>query len=146
MRSFFGWLLGRADYIILEVPAESGLWAEIGVIEEGVWKKAEISGYSYRVDTADPQKKMLRHVHVAKDKHTAAKTKQWSWNQDGTRHDKHSFNPSPNGLEKAKTVARVALGLKPDFKLDHVQHGDQLLLEGNGVRPMVKCVVFAAKE
>jgi hypothetical protein len=146
MRTFFEWLLGTTNYIIIELPPGSALEGALGVIEEGVWKKGAVAGYSYRVDPADPEKKLQRHVHVGKDKHTSAKNKQWSWNIDGSKHDKHSFNPSQNGLEKAKIVARAALGLKPDYKLDHREHGDQLLIEANGQQPMMNCIVFRAGE
>ena len=72
-------------------------------------------------------------------------SRQRAWNSDGTRHDKHSFNPSAAGLEKAKIVARSALGLAADFSLEHTASGDRLLLETDGSRPKIRCVVFVAK-
>jgi len=146
LQTFFDWLAGRTTYIVLEVPTDSAVWDHLGVLEEGVWKAADISGWSYRVDPADPDKKLQRHVHVAQNKHVSTKNKRRSWNLDGTRHDAHSFNQSASGLEKAKTVARSALGLAPDFSLEHSASGDHLLLEADGSHPKVRCVVFTAKE
>jgi len=146
LQTFFDWVAGRAAYIVLEVPSDSAMWGHLGVIEEGIWKDACISGWSYRVDPADPDKKLQRHVHVAQNKHVSAKNKQRSWNLDGTRHDKHSFNNRATGHETAKTVVRSALGLPSNFKLEHVASGDQLLLEACGSHPKVRCVVFTAKD
>jgi hypothetical protein len=146
LQSFFDWLAGSTTFIILEVPADSVIWGHLGTIDEAVWKAAGIFGWSYRVDPADPEKKLQRHVHVAQNIHMTAKNKQRSWNLDGTRHDSHLLNQRASGLEKAKTVARSALGLAPDFPLEHLASGDQLLQETDGSYPGVRCVVFTALE
>lgn len=54
-----------------------------------------------------------------------------SWNDDGTRHDKKSFNDNFVGMEKAKSIARNALGLPDDFQLENVNVPEKmdLLLE-----------------
>jgi hypothetical protein len=50
----------------------------------------------------------------------SSKNKQWSWNLNGTRHDKINFNPDLKGLETAKKVAREALGLDDNVILQFI--------------------------
>ncbi len=101
------------------------------LLTEGRWQDAKIKGYSYRVDPTNPNIPQLRHVHVAHTKHITARNKQVSWNDDSSRHDRQSFDTNFQGIEKAKQIARTALGLPKDFKLEHVTSlaGKILLLE-----------------
>jgi len=55
------------------------------------------------------------HVHVARKKHLKSKNKQVSWNIDGTRHDKKSFDENIDGMNTAKKVASDALGISKDL-------------------------------
>ncbi|AUG10031.1 hypothetical protein JFT91_23775 [Pseudomonas sp. TH08] len=79
--------------------------SRVGVSLESHWKEAG-KGWMYRVDSADPKIPQLRHVHIAKTKNKSAKNMQVSWNVDGTRHDKASFNVD---LSKQKYVRELAM-------------------------------------
>lgn len=103
---------------------------KISLITEGDWRPSSEKGYWQRLDTPKFDFEQL-HVHIAKQKHINAKSKQVSWNVDGTRHDKKSFNQNFNGMETAKKIARNALGLSSDFQLENIQEPKEgeLLLE-----------------
>lgn len=103
---------------------------KFGLITEGDWKPSGEKGYWQRLDTPKFDFEKL-HVHIAKQKHINAKNKQVAWNDDGTRHDKKSFNQNFNGMEKAKEIARKALGLSSDTVLENVNNesNTELLLE-----------------
>jgi hypothetical protein len=104
--------------------------SNFGQINEGIWKPAIEKGYVQRIDQPhfDWQ---LQHIHIAKDKHVNSKDKQVSWNDDGTRHDKKSFNDNFIGMEKAKQIARSALNLSDDIQLENFNTTDKvdLILE-----------------
>ena len=100
-------------YLLVEVSGTSPLVSGDTPLVTSIWKKSQIDDYWYRVDSADPQKKVRRHIAIAKGKHRNAKNKQVSWNDDGTRHDKKSFDDNFKGIEKAKKIARGILKL-PD--------------------------------
>lgn len=97
---------------------------------EGQWLPSEVPGYSVRLDKPKFNFQKL-HAHVAKNKHINTKTKQVSWNTDGTRHDKKTFNNNFNGLEKAKQIARKSLGIGDDIVLENISNPNtgKLLLE-----------------
>jgi hypothetical protein len=97
---------------------------------EGRWEDSGRKDYWLRLDLPRNDFEQL-HAHIAHKKNINTKSKQVSWNQDGTRHDKKSFNNSFNGMETAKTIARDALGLPPDAVLEFVDNKDtgELLLE-----------------
>jgi hypothetical protein len=71
---------------------------------------------------------------------------QASWNDDGTKHDKKTFNSKIGSISTVQDIARQALGLKNDFKLEEAAKAPNLLLQLNealdiGVTP----VLFIAK-
>ncbi|MEO8087539.1 MAG: DUF6367 family protein [Bacteroidota bacterium] len=103
---------------------------KLASLTEGKWKPSGYKDYWERLD--QPKQEFdQRHVHVAKVKHIKAKNKQVSWNKDGTRHDKKSFNTNFNGIERAREIARKALGLPANAKLENLNNKSegQLLLE-----------------
>ena len=78
------------DYFIVKVPQE---WVSQEVlINEGKWVDSGKKGYVQRVDASDPSRNQKRHVHIAKKKHISNKNMQASWNDDGSKHDKKSFD------------------------------------------------------
>ncbi|MFD2784102.1 DUF6367 family protein [Hymenobacter rubripertinctus] len=97
---------------------------------EGIWTSSGEKDYWQRLDKPKFDFEQL-HVHIARQKHINTKSKQVTWNVDGTRHDKKTFNQNFNGLEKAKEIARNALGLNSDAILEFIEHQGvgQLLLE-----------------
>lgn len=103
---------------------------DIGLFQpltEGKWEPSEEKGYWKRLDTPNFDFEKL-HVHIARDKHINTKSKQVSWNDDGTRHDKKSFNNNFVGLETAKRIARNALGLSNDVQLESLSVPDGIML------------------
>jgi hypothetical protein len=136
--SFSEWRFLRANpdfHIILEVPANSQVLQSLSLLNEGKWQDAPSSNYSYRVEAPNPAINQRRHVHIASRKHINSKNKQVSWNDTGSRHDKKTFNTNFKGLEQAKTIARAALGLPPDFHLEEYVPGQGLILEDTTPAP-----------
>jgi Family of unknown function (DUF6367) len=114
-------------YMIVEVN-ESVLIQSIGPLHESEWRRDTVSGFLYRVDPPRPQWKGLRHVHIADKRHLNAKNKQVAWNDDGTRHDRSTFDLNFRGMEAAKGVARRVLKLPDDVILEGKKTSEQLLL------------------
>ena len=73
------------------------------------------SGFSYRVDPENMGARTKRHIHIWKGR---KKDKGVSWNEDGTRHDKHSFNTNLQGFEHARDLAKRILTPKPGTIFD----------------------------
>ena len=78
------------DYFIVEVPEK--YMPKVALINEGKWVDSGKDGYMQRVDSPNPSINKKRHVHVAKAKHISNKNMQASWNDDGKKRDKKSFN------------------------------------------------------
>ena len=115
-------------YIVVEVSDTSFKTSKLKLITEGLWKNAHMKGYKVRVDAPHtPDGK--RHVHIAHSKHTSAKSKQVSWNDDLFRHDKKSFDPFFKGLKKAKEIARKELGLDANAILESLRPKGNILLK-----------------
>jgi hypothetical protein len=108
------------DYIVIEMDPNKSKLSELSTVTEGQWKSSFLSGWMIRVDPARPEMKLLRHVAVAQRKHVNAKTHQAAWNDDGTRHDRKTFNTRIGAMHAAKAVARKALGLPDDFPLEQM--------------------------
>ncbi len=89
-------------------------------LNEGKWVPSSEKDYWQRKDTPKFDHEQL-HVHIARTKNINTKSKQVSWNQDGTRHDKKTFNKNFNGIETAKVIAKDVLGLPPDTILENIE-------------------------
>ncbi|AME26335.1 DUF6367 family protein [Burkholderia sp. PAMC 26561] len=90
------------------------------VVLESIWQPSARSGWSYRIDPEDPNLPLQRHIHIAKDKHTSSKKMQASWNVDGSRHDRKTFNVSIGSQNFVRDLARSALKLRPSIVLEHL--------------------------
>ena len=112
------WYLNKPMYIILEID-EGRLTKDLKSIQEGLWKGSAVKDYFYRIDPARPELKQQRHVHIAHKKHTSSPSKQVSWNEDKSRHDRHNFDTNFHGIEAAKQIAISSLGLPIDSILEH---------------------------
>ena len=115
------------DFIIIEINEIHYQTLGLTAIEESRWFASSKKGWSFRVDPPNPEMNIQRHVTVARTKHINAKSKQVSWNQDLTRHDKKTFNVNLSGMETAKQIARQALNLQPDDILEGIEPAGQLL-------------------
>lgn len=122
-----------------EVVQSGGL-----MLTEGRWQASAVNNLFVRIDVADDRLNQKRHVHVANEKHVSAKNQQVAWNEDGTRHDKRSFNVKHGARANYQDAARAALGLPPTTILEAVQPDQaaesQLLLESdrNPAPPMFR--------
>ena len=108
-----------SDYVIVEI--EEALLRRLApelLTEARGWQPAGKAGWSYMVHPARPEMRQLRHVHVARDEHTRAKNKQVAWNDDGTRHDKKTFDANMKGIGTAREIARSVLNLPQDLVLE----------------------------
>ncbi len=88
---------------------------------------SRVRGLYQRIDPARPEMKQMRHVHIGDKKHLGTPDQQASWNDDGTRHDRHSFNDKFGSRANVRDVARVALGLPDDMVLEHLTKAASLL-------------------
>lgn len=135
-----------ANYIFIEID-ERMLKAHCPevLLAESMWKDAPIKGYSYRLDPANPNIPVRRHVTIAHSQQTSAKNKQVSWNDDGSRHDRGTFDTNFHGINKAKEIARQVLRLPRDVKLEHLHSPADaiLLLEGVNEIPEESIVLRA---
>lgn len=116
-------------YLLIEVPEE--MLGTLNIALESYWQPYD-SKWSYRVDAADPKIPQQRHIHIAQKKHTSSKNQQASWNVDGSRHDKNSFNTNTGKTKKAQEIARSVLKLGHSIALEHFTVSDsdeRILLE-----------------
>ncbi len=119
--------LQEVDELVVCLPEDSV--PAIGLLQEGRWVNSGKADWMLRVDAANPALPLQRHVHIARAKHVAAKDQQASWNQDGTRHDKGSFNTSVGSQRVVQDLARTALGLDPGVLLEQVVAPTGMLVE-----------------
>lgn len=115
-------------HLIVEISARRFRSLGLQRLDESRWVPSEHRGYCLRVDPARPEMHQRRHVHIARDKHTAAKHKQVAWNDDGTRHDQKSFNTAFQSMATAKDIARKALRTGDDVIFESVSPADHILL------------------
>lgn len=117
-------------YIVVKLSEKALRTAGYDFLYEGQWRASGVSDLWVRVDPENPQIPHQRHAHVAHKKHITSKNAQVSWNQDGTRRDLKTFDTNFKGIEKAKVVARTALGLPNSFLLEEIdtKAGKLLLL------------------
>jgi len=102
------------------------------LLTESQWKQSSYSNYFYRIDPPNPAIQTRRHVAIAHKNHLHTKNRQVSWNDDYSRHDRHSFDANFRGIEKAKDIARNVLKLPKDAQLEHATNlADKLLLLEN---------------
>lgn len=131
--NFKEYIMNEPDLITIVIDEKILSKIKYGLLSEGIWKDSHISGYMYRVDAANPQFKQKRHVHIKRKN----KSDQVSWNDDGTRHDKHKFKANMSGIEVAKQITRDVLKLSKDIKLEGLTVAERvnLLLEHSNNLP-----------
>ncbi|TXM73727.1 hypothetical protein FV218_10965 [Methylobacterium sp. WL69] len=105
--------------LVIDVPIE--LLRSTGCdLNEGRWTRSDVKGIYQRIDPERSEMKQRRHVHLASKKHLSATTQQVSWNDDGSRHDRHKFNAKLGQRDDYRTAARLALGLDPGTVLEQM--------------------------
>lgn len=122
------------DYLVLELTEEALLLPLLQPLTEGRWEPAGYKDFMIRVDPMRPETKEQRHVHIARQKHATTKNQQVAWNQDGSRHDKKSFNTSLGQQDAVRNIAAKVLNIRQELleTLDRgVFGGGGLLLESD---------------
>ncbi len=132
------------DYFVVEIAEE--LVPRGALLNEGKWVNSEKKDYMQRVDPENPSMNQKRHVHVAKAKHISNKNMQASWNDDGTRHDKKTFNSTIGSISTVQNIARQALGLESDIMLERAANvSNSFVLLSEAVDIGITPVLFIAK-
>jgi len=103
--------------LYVTLPAE--VFGFVTISLEGSWREID-SVWSARLDAEDPKNNSKCHVHIAKTKHRSSKGKQVSWNDDGSRHDKKTFNAKLGQSRKVQAIARKILGLGESISLESI--------------------------
>ncbi|MDD4965379.1 DUF6367 family protein [Halothiobacillus sp.] len=93
-------------------------YSALSQVQESIWIDSDYKGWKYRVDPENPSIPLKRHVHIAKSKHTNSKNMQASWNSDGTRHDKKTFNQSIGSIKRVREIARNILKIGTEITLE----------------------------
>lgn len=133
------------DYFILQVPQE--LIPGNVLINEGQWIPSGKKDWMLRIDAEIPALKQQRHVHVARTKHLNAKNMQVSWNSNGTKHDKKSFNHNIASINTVQGIAKQALKLPLNFKLEEAAKAANFLTQLNeSIVDGIKPSLFVVKE
>ena len=117
------------DYFVVELP--ESIVPNLALLNEDKWVQSGKKDWMQRVDAKNPSIKQLRHVHVAKVKHISTKNMQVSWNKDGTKHDSKNFNLKIGSLNVVQSIARKALDLPADVKLEEATKASGILMQLN---------------
>lgn len=115
---------------------------------EGIWKPSKVKNIWQRVDKPKFEHEKL-HIHLANKKHINTKSKQVSWNDDGTRHDKMSFNDNFSGIESAKQIARDVLNIPSNKIVEYIEnkpHGLLILENVEYLPKKAKVLIFKIVE
>jgi len=119
------------NYLIVDIP--ENLLDDSLLLLEGRWIDSGKKGYKMRIDKPTDHTQKL-HVHIAKDKHINIKTQQVAWNDDGTRHDKKTFNTKLGSSPKVQQIAKQALNLDDNIILEtYIPTKLGLILENIGI-------------
>jgi hypothetical protein len=91
----------------------------LSIVQESIWIDSGYKNWMYRVDPENPNIPQKRHIHITKSKHTSSKNMQASWNADGTRHDRNSFNTNVGSVDRVQEIARNVLKIAPEVTLEN---------------------------
>jgi hypothetical protein len=114
--TFNEFLAEQIEEVHVELPED--ILLGLNLVMEGYWSDAARSGWSYRVDPENTSTLTQRHVHIAKSKHVSTKDQQASWNKDGSRHDKSTFNSSVGNKDFVQQLARDVLNIPDSIMLE----------------------------
>jgi hypothetical protein len=114
--TFNEFLAEQIDEVHIELP--ENIFLGLNLVTEGYWVDAPRAGWSYRVDPENTSTLTQRHVHIAKSKHVSTKDQQASWNKDGSRHDKSTFNSSVGNIDFVRQLARDVLNIPDSIMLE----------------------------
>jgi hypothetical protein len=127
--------------ILILIPLEIKI-PFIDLLEEQIWKDSAVEKrIKIRVEKHNDG---FRHVHISRPEHIHTKSKQVSWNDNGTIHDKGSFNHNFDGIERAKNAARSALNLSDNIVLEEYTGADKeiLILESYQIASLIDGIII----
>ena len=86
-----------------------------------------------------------RHVHVRRKR---GRKGEYSWNEDGSRHDKHKFPVNEGMIEKAKDIAASKLGVPIGSLqfLTGLPKGGRILILHDGLSGVSETYIFGESE
>ena len=113
------------DYFVIAIS--ENLIDKKFLLNEGQWVHSGKKDWMIRVDAAKPEINQQRHVHIAKEKHMSSKNMQASWNEDKSKHDKKTFNSNIGSINIVQSLAKQALHLPTDIKLEEATKALSLL-------------------
>jgi hypothetical protein len=90
----------------------------LNIALDSIWKSSGYQDWMYRLDPENPDIPLQKHIHIARERHTSAKNMQASWNEDGSRHDKSSFNADIGKKKAVRNIAKRILKLESTNILD----------------------------
>lgn len=96
---------------------------------ESQWQHAGYKDWVYRLDPQKPEIPSMRHLHIAKAKHQAAKNMQASWADNGTQHDRKTFNNKVGNQKFVRELAKKILKLGPDISLEDNSTSNNIVIE-----------------
>jgi len=87
----------------------------------------------------------MRHVHVRRKRRRKG---EYSWNEDGSRHDKHKFPANEKMIGKAKEIAANKLGVPVSSLsfLSGLPKGGHIVVLHNGLTWFSKTYIFGESE
>lgn len=88
--------------------------SELQLALESQWVHSGEKDWWYRVDKNHGS----IHVHLARERHKSAKNMQASWNDNGSRHDKKTFNTAVGDIQRVRDIATRVLNLGPNVILE----------------------------
>lgn len=118
------------DNIQVEVVLPDHVFERLTIsLEADRWLPLD-NKYVYRIDPPKPEHKQRRHIHIApkQQANSSAKAKQVSWNDDGSRHDRGSFNEKLGSIKVIREFAIKKLGLPTTGSLE--SDGSETILLG----------------
>lgn len=107
------------EEISVVLSSEMPYFCRSNLAQESVWMDSNCNDWKYRIDPENPNIPQQRHIHIAKSKHTNAKNMQASWNSDGTRDDRRSFNTKIGNFDRVREIARNVLNIKMEITLEN---------------------------
>ncbi|WP_321882933.1 DUF6367 family protein [Paraburkholderia bannensis] len=108
-------LRAQDDFEEIFVLAPEELLSANVLALEGRWEKSAISGWEFRLDYNQPTHPAKRHIHIRK---VGTNGREASWNDNGTRHDKHNFDAKLAAKRHAQSIAREILGIPTNISLE----------------------------
>lgn len=118
----------------------------MGMFSEPIFFACWVSTGEWEVRLDGPhQPNGKRHVHVRRKR---GRKGEYSWNEDGARHDKHRFPVNEGMIGKAKNIAASKLGVPIDSLafLTGLPRGGRIVIHHDGLPWFSETYIFGESE